>query len=101
MTVFFDDDDYRLYLDILAERCRKSGVEVWAYCLMPNHAHLILVPASPAGSCIPVKKDDAVSRVAHGRVSRTLHRRDAIWTKKAPLSGTLLFQTGFASSSSQ
>ncbi len=47
--VFFGDDDYALYRDLLAERCRKAGVACWAYCLMPNHVHLILVPAHPDG----------------------------------------------------
>ena len=42
--VFFDDDDYALYRDLLASQCRKHDVEVWSYCLMPNHVHLILVP---------------------------------------------------------
>ncbi len=48
-NVFFCDDDYRLYLDLLSERCRKAGVEIWSYCLMPNHVHLILTPATPQG----------------------------------------------------
>ncbi|MBV9218731.1 MAG: transposase [Methylobacteriaceae bacterium] len=48
-TVFFGDDDYALYRDLLAERCRKAGVACWAYCLMPNHVHLVLVPADPTG----------------------------------------------------
>ncbi len=47
--VFFSDDDYELYLDLLAERCRKAGVEIWSYCLMPNHVHLILTPSTPDG----------------------------------------------------
>lgn len=42
--VFFADDDYALYRDLLASQCRKHGVAVWAYCLMPNHVHLILTP---------------------------------------------------------
>jgi len=42
--VFFGDDDYELYRDLLAEQARKQGVAVWSYCLMPNHVHLILVP---------------------------------------------------------
>jgi putative transposase len=41
---FFSDDDYRLYLTILAEEARAGGCEVWCYCLMPNHVHLILLP---------------------------------------------------------
>ncbi|MGB0956347.1 MAG: transposase [Panacagrimonas sp.] len=48
-VIFHGDDDYALYGDLLAERCRYCKVEVWAYCLMPNHVHLILNPASPEG----------------------------------------------------
>jgi putative transposase len=34
--VFFEPSDYALYRDLLAERCRKASVAVWAYCLMPT-----------------------------------------------------------------
>jgi putative transposase len=47
--VFFGEDDYRLYLTLLAEGCRATGVAVWAYCLMPNHVHLIMVPTEADG----------------------------------------------------
>ncbi len=30
-AIFFGDDDYRRYLSLLAEWCRKAGTEVWAY----------------------------------------------------------------------
>src|SRR5262245_8883839 len=46
---FFEDDDYALYRDLLAENCRAAGVAVWAWCLMPNHVHLVLVPADADG----------------------------------------------------
>jgi putative transposase len=46
---FFCDEDYVAYLDLMAEWCGRCGVEVWAYCLMPNHVHLIAVPASEDG----------------------------------------------------
>ncbi|WP_441259704.1 transposase [Bradyrhizobium sp. 521_C7_N1_3] len=46
---FFDDGDYALYRDLLAANCGDAGVEVWAWCLMPNHVHLILVPSDPDG----------------------------------------------------
>jgi putative transposase len=42
--IFFEPSDYALYRDLLAEQCRKAAVEVWAYCLMPNHVHLVLTP---------------------------------------------------------
>ncbi|MHB8530356.1 MAG: transposase [Caulobacteraceae bacterium] len=47
--IFFEDGDHEIYLDLLAEHTRKARVEVWAYCLMPNHVHLILNPATPEG----------------------------------------------------
>jgi putative transposase len=40
-----EDDDDALYTDWLAQACRSNGVKVWSYYLMPNHIHLILVPA--------------------------------------------------------
>ena len=47
--VFFGDDDYAIYLALLAEGCRAAGTAVWGYCLMPNHVHLILVPRDEDG----------------------------------------------------
>jgi putative transposase len=47
--IFTEKGDYALYRDLLAERCMANGVACWAYCLMPNHVHLILTPATEAG----------------------------------------------------
>ena len=33
----------------MAEWCGAHQVEIWAYCLMPNHVHLIAVPHSADG----------------------------------------------------
>ena len=45
LPTFFCDDDYHEYLALMAERCDECDVAVWAYCLLPNHVHLIAVPA--------------------------------------------------------
>ena len=37
--VFFSDDDREQYIKLLSDFCKKSGTEVWAYCLMSNHVH--------------------------------------------------------------
>ena len=47
--IFFEDGDQDIYCDLLAEHMRKADVEVWAYCLMPNHVHLILCPKTEDG----------------------------------------------------
>ena len=46
---FFGVHDYKTYIDLLAKYCRKANTEVWAYCLMPNHVHLVLVPHTTDG----------------------------------------------------
>ena len=43
---FFNDGDYAAYVELMADWCREEGVEIWGYCLMPNHVHLIAVPAA-------------------------------------------------------
>ena len=46
---FFGEADYAAYLSLLSEWCGRCGVAVWAYCLMPNHVHLIVVPRRADG----------------------------------------------------
>jgi hypothetical protein len=58
---FFRDDDYLAYIELMAEWCRNFRVEIWAWCLMPNHVHLVAVPHT----------DEALSRAigeAHRRI---------------------------------
>ena len=47
--VFFSDEDYALYRRLLVESCKAAGVACWAYVLMPNHIHAILVPEDADG----------------------------------------------------
>jgi putative transposase len=46
---FFEEGDYALYLDLLADAAERARAEVWSYCLMPNHVHIILVPSDEYG----------------------------------------------------
>ena len=43
--VFFDDADRYAYLNNLRRFARLHEIEVWAYCLMTNHVHFVVVPA--------------------------------------------------------
>jgi putative transposase len=47
--VFFSPADRRTYLAWLREYTAANQVDVLAYCLMPNHVHLVLVPADEHG----------------------------------------------------
>lgn len=46
---FFEDADYKRYRTMLGAAAKRAGTEVWAYCLMPNHVHMIVVPADQDG----------------------------------------------------
>ena len=46
---FFREEDYKLYIELISEFCTKHNVAIWAYCLMPNHVHLIAVPETADG----------------------------------------------------
>ena len=40
--IFLSHQDRLLFLDTLAEACRKTGWQAHALCLMPNHFHLVV-----------------------------------------------------------
>ena len=69
---FFCDADYVAYLHIAREVFAESGVEVWAYCLMPNHVHLIAAPATSEALA------NAVG-TTHQRYTWLINRREK-WT---------------------
>lgn len=47
-ATFYEDNDYRTYLDWLAQAAGEHGCIVHAYDLMTNHVHLLLSPAAAA-----------------------------------------------------
>lgn len=80
--IFFEDGDQEVYRDLLAEQCARRSVACWAYCLMPNHVHLILVPP----------REDALGPAvgeAHRRYTNFINARGR-WTGH-------LFQSRFSS----
>ncbi|MGE0487040.1 MAG: transposase [Gammaproteobacteria bacterium] len=46
---FFGPADYAEYLSLIARACKRCGTRVWAYCLMPNHVHFVMVPSTEEG----------------------------------------------------
>lgn len=46
---FFGEDDYRHYITLISASARKADTKIWAYCLMPNHVHLVMVPSTEDG----------------------------------------------------
>ena len=69
---FFCDADYRAYLHHLAEQTARANVAVWSYVLMPNHVHLILMPADKTGLARAIGE-------THRRYTWAINRREG-WT---------------------
>ena len=69
MKTFFGDRDYQYYLELLSDTKEEAGIEVWAYCLMPNHVHFVVVP----------RLEDSLSRLfrsVHRHYSRAINFRE-------------------------
>ena len=45
---FFCREDYKTSIALVFEAKREAGAEIWAYCLMPQHVHLIVLPEHPS-----------------------------------------------------
>ena len=69
---FFRASDYQAYLRLLRENCTFNDIEIWAYCLMPNHVHLILSPSRREGLSRAVGDTQCA-------YARTVNRREG-WT---------------------
>ena len=66
---FFSAEDYQAYIRLLAEARDDAGVQIWSYCLMPNHVHLVVVPARPDSLADFFKE-------AHRRYTRIINLRE-------------------------
>lgn len=42
--IFHKAGDYQAFIDVLREACAKFGMRLIAFCVMPNHWHLVLWP---------------------------------------------------------
>lgn len=73
---FFCDADYALYRALLREHCAAAAVKVWAWVLMPNHVHLILVPADEDGIRRALAR---VHRIYAGRIHERLQPTGHFW----------------------
>ncbi len=66
---FFSDDDYQFYIELLSQWCTACEVDIWGYCLMPNHVHLIAVPAREESLALAIGE-------VHRRYTRLVNFRE-------------------------
>lgn len=52
-TIFHNKNDYKIFLDILSKTHKRYGFEIHAYCLMPNHYHILIrTPLANLSRCL-------------------------------------------------
>jgi putative transposase len=66
---FFNSQDYLAYLELVASAKEEARCEIWAYCLMPNHVHFVIVPEHEGGLADLFKE-------AHRRYTRRINFRE-------------------------
>jgi len=71
LAIFRADADRQAYLHLLATFTARHGVQVWAWCLMTNHVHLILVPAQEASLAQAIGE-------THRRYTRAVNFREGV-----------------------
>jgi len=75
-ALFFDDQDRRRYLDLLTGYAAAHCLQVWAWCLMPDHVHLVAVPKkarSLMAAIMPLQSHYS------GYLRRTRKNRGVVW----------------------
>lgn len=75
-VTFFDDCDYRRYLEDLQEACEKYECDVHAYVLMTNHVHLLM---TPQGEDSIAKVMQSVGRKYVRYINGTYKRTGTLW----------------------
>ena len=74
--VFFAAGDSEAYLDLLHTHGQRHGLTVYAYCLMPNHVHLVVVPSNTDGM---MRGLQAVHSQYAQRVNRIRQLKGHLW----------------------
>ncbi|MCU0598131.1 MAG: transposase [Desulfobacterales bacterium] len=61
--IFFDQEDYAMFIELLKEASSAWNIRICAYCLMPNHYHLLI-------------------QTPEGNISRSMRHINGIYTQR-------------------
>ena len=75
-ATFFEATDYSFYLEQLAHHARRFDCALHAYCLMTNHVHLLLTPATAEACALMMKH---LAQVYAQYVNRRYRRSGTLW----------------------
>ena len=76
LACFYCEDDYRRYLQDLAEQATKFGCYIHAYCLMTNNVHLLITPMRQNSAGLMMKH---LGQRYVQYINRTYRRTGTLW----------------------
>lgn len=79
-VVFHDDSDYHAFVDLMSAACARVPCRILAFCLMPNHVHLVLWP----------REGDDLSRWMHWLLTTHVRRYHLRYVERNPLRANLV-----------
>jgi len=77
--VFLDAEDRERYLSVASHYARRHGVDIWAYCLMSNHVHFVMLPHTP-DSLARTLRDAQRSHAVY--LNQKLGQRGHLWQSR-------------------
>lgn len=75
--VFSSDEERQFYLSKLLEEKEKHSCRMYAFCLMPNHVHLLIDPGNNLSALGLLMKSVAGQHTRH--VNKLSRRRGTLW----------------------
>ena len=75
-AIFFDDNDYRVYLDWAHQAAERYDCAIHAYVLMTNHVHILLTPTTQHAVSAMVQY---LGRHYGPYINRVYHRSGTLW----------------------
>jgi len=78
-TVFFNNEDREFYLKTLRKYSDQWEFDLWAYCLMPNHVHILVVPRKEESLARGI---GATNLVYTQYINRQYNRSGRLWQNR-------------------
>ncbi|WP_179216613.1 transposase, partial [Achromobacter xylosoxidans] len=79
-AIFTAAEDYQAYLSDLKEKSAELGVRVYAYCLMTNHVHLLMMPTDDTLALAKLMQE--IGRRATRRWNQRWGRSGTLWESR-------------------
>ena len=72
-NIFIDDEDRKLLINRIKKYSDELNIDIYAYCLMNNHVHMLIGEANDKMSRFMLKLNTSYARLFNIKYERTCH----------------------------